>query len=74
MKAALLFQASAILRLLQEVRAMALEKMLLMLFTLLMFHRSTPVPVKEAALLKVWRMSVTEDVIHLLMSPLNATA
>jgi hypothetical protein len=46
-KAALLFQASAILRLLQEVRARSL-KMRVMSFTLLMFHRSTPVPVKEA--------------------------
>ena len=45
----MLFQASAILRLLQEVRAVASLKMPPMVFTLLMFHRSTPVPVKEAA-------------------------
>ena len=49
LKAALLFQALAILRLLQEVRALALVKVLIMFFTLLMFHRSKPVPVKEDA-------------------------
>ena len=42
--------------------------------TLLMFHRSTPVPVKEDAPLKVPNMSVTEDVIHALTSLLNAAA
>ena len=80
MKAALLFQASAILRLLQEVRAMALRKVLVTDVTLLMFHRSKPVPVKEeiiedaAAPLKVLARLLTEDVFHALRSPLNFAA
>jgi len=73
-KAALLFQASAILRLLQEVRAMALRKVLVTDFTLLTFHRSTPVPVKEDAPKKVPYKLLTEDVIHALTSLLNAAA